>query len=573
MSQTPHIIGIIGGTGKMGRFFAKFFQEQGYRVLISGRSTSLTNQELVKKVDVVIVSVLIENTIKVIREIAPLLKSNQLLMDFTSLKVEPVKEMLKSSASVIGVHPLFGPTNSLANQIIILCPARAGKWLAWVNSIFEKGEAIVKILEPKEHDLLMSVIQGLTHFSNLALIETIAQSKVPLEKFLEYQSPVYRLKMILAARTLAQDSNLYGPLTIENPYSEKILKKYLEVVQNLVQIIQCKDLKKYEKNFCQASTYLKNFKETAQHESDYLIENVVALTSRKSGKVKKNMVKTSEVMKKNFSALGVLGPKNTHSDAAADAYLKIIPTFSSKYFFSSISGVIEAIEKGLIKEGIVPIENKLEGSIHETIDGIFRYNLFIQHIIRLPIHHMFVIMPDVNPKKIETIYSHPQVLAQCRKFLRKNYPKADLVETLSTVAAMQKIVCLKNSAAIGSMRAATDLHLKILAKNIEDNPYNVTDFAIVSKDKTPTKDHDRIGIAFYFTKNEPGALDSIFSEFATKKIDLTHIESRPAEKKFGEYVFFLDFKGNLNDELIKQALANIAKKTAEVKIIGAWKGA
>ena len=118
--------GIIGGTGKMGRLFGPVFERAGYEVLVSGRSTPLTNSRLAEQCDLVIVSVPIRDTVRVIEEIAPVLTQNQILCDLTSLKVAPVAAMMKSEAQVIGLHPLFGPTvPSLLHQTIVVCPARA----------------------------------------------------------------------------------------------------------------------------------------------------------------------------------------------------------------------------------------------------------------------------------------------------------------------------------------------------------------------------------------------------------------------------------------------------------------
>src|SRR5512145_1651016 len=117
--------GIIGGTGRMGKLFVPVFERAGYDVLVSGRSTELTARDLAERCDLVIVSVPIRDTVRVIDEIAPLMNKDQLLCDFTSLKVRPVEAMLKSKASVIGLHPMFGPTvASLKHQTIIVCPAR-----------------------------------------------------------------------------------------------------------------------------------------------------------------------------------------------------------------------------------------------------------------------------------------------------------------------------------------------------------------------------------------------------------------------------------------------------------------
>src|SRR5271157_2175238 len=167
--------GIIGGTGRMGRLFAKVFEKAGYEVLVSGRKTAVTAADIAKQCDIVIVSVPIRETVRVIGEIAPLMRPGRLLCDFTSLKVKPVDAMLKSKADVIGLHPMFGPTvKSIKNQTIIVCPARAKEArVALLVDIFEAQGAVCTIATPEEHDRTVAVVQGLTHFVTLCVAETV----------------------------------------------------------------------------------------------------------------------------------------------------------------------------------------------------------------------------------------------------------------------------------------------------------------------------------------------------------------------------------------------------------------
>ena len=156
----------------MGRLFTPVFERAGYEVLVSGRSTLLTNTDLAKQCDLVIVSVPIHDTVRVIDEISPLLNKDQILCDFTSLKTVPVAAMLKSKASVIGLHPLFGPTvQSLRHQTIIVCPARAEEnILRSLLSLFCDEGAQCTLTTPEQHDRMMAVVKGLNHFVTLCMI-------------------------------------------------------------------------------------------------------------------------------------------------------------------------------------------------------------------------------------------------------------------------------------------------------------------------------------------------------------------------------------------------------------------
>jgi prephenate dehydrogenase len=168
-------IGIIGGTGGMGTLFSHVFQTAGHDVLIASRTTELTKENLVRHVDVIIISVPIRATVRVIHEIAPLCTERQILADLTSLKIEPVQAMLTSRARVIGFHPMFGPTvKSIQGQTIVATPARCHEEdLQFFQEIFERQGARVTKTTPEEHDHMMAIIQGLTHFKALLLAGTM----------------------------------------------------------------------------------------------------------------------------------------------------------------------------------------------------------------------------------------------------------------------------------------------------------------------------------------------------------------------------------------------------------------
>jgi len=173
-------IGIIGGTGGIGKWFAAFFAGEGYPVHVTGRSAGMSLPELAAACSIVIISVPIAATIEVIREVGPLLPEDALLMDLTSLKEEPVRAMLAASrAEVIGCHPLFGPdAPSPAGQNIVLCPARGGRWLDFLQGIFVKNGARVTVTAPAEHDRMMALIQGLTHLETILMGLTLLDSGV-----------------------------------------------------------------------------------------------------------------------------------------------------------------------------------------------------------------------------------------------------------------------------------------------------------------------------------------------------------------------------------------------------------
>ncbi|MDH4225883.1 MAG: prephenate dehydrogenase/arogenate dehydrogenase family protein, partial [Deltaproteobacteria bacterium] len=207
--RIPRTIGLAGGTGKMGMMFKRLFEADGQTVLVAGRSTSLTFEELARRSDVVIVSVPISHTGEVIQRIAPLLNPDQLFSDFTSIKSAPVAAMLKSAAQVVGCHPIFGPMGQPEGQNVVLCPARPGDLAPWYREFFTRHGMRVHEMTPAEHDEAMGVIQGLTHFINIAFAKTLETRGVDLQRILNVCSPVYRVTFAMLSRILSGDPALY----------------------------------------------------------------------------------------------------------------------------------------------------------------------------------------------------------------------------------------------------------------------------------------------------------------------------------------------------------------------------
>ena len=269
--------GIIGGTGKMGRLFARVFEQAGYDVLVSGRKTALTAADLAQQCNIVIVSVPIRETVRVIGEIAPLLKPGQLLCDFTSLKVRPVEAMLKSEADVIGLHPMFGPTvKSIKNQTIIVCPARAKEArVAQLAGIFEAQGAVCTIATPEEHDRTVAVVQGLTHFVTLCVADTVRRLGVDLHKTEQFESPVYQIELSLVGRLLSQDPALYADILQQNPYVPEVLAACRSSAADLAAIVEAKDPEAFRKFFGKNSRHLGSYCEEGRKTTDALIECMV----------------------------------------------------------------------------------------------------------------------------------------------------------------------------------------------------------------------------------------------------------------------------------------------------------
>jgi len=570
------VIGIIGGHGRMGQLFSSFFLERGIKVLVSDLKTKLKNRNVAEKSDIVIVSVPIDKTEKVIREIVPYLKAGSAVTDFTSVKEMPVKEMMKSGkgVEVFGMHPMFGNSNPIPGQTVLICTTKkSGKWYKWMKNFLSENGAVIKEMSASDHDKTMAIAQDLIHFVEITCSEGLRLTGLPIEKILPYISKASELKVMSSARILDQDAGLYGNMQIENPYNLKFLNKYKKSVEDLIKMIQKKDLKSFKKYFETTRKYLGDYTHKAYKESSFLIDKLIENRRREKAYVSQKKV----TPKKNHIAL--LGPRYTFSDLAADCCGELAPGGGNleKYYAHDLEEVFELVEKGKVSKGIVPIENKLDGTIRETLDLLFTKNVHITGLVSLPVHHCIVVLPHSNAKDITTVISHQQAINQCKNYLKKHFPKISREAYSSTTKAIEKLIFSNNNslAVISSREAAIAHNLKILGTNIEDDPSNSTSFYFIEKGgykpkTSEQKNRTKTAIAFYFDKDSPGSLFKVFEDFAKAKINLTKIESRPTRKEFGDYIFYLDFDGNPNENKVREVLAKIPNKVSKLKVLGSY---
>ena len=247
------------------------------------------------------------------------------------------------------------------------------------------------------------------------------------------------------------------------------------------------------------------------------------------------------------------------------------------WYTDSISEVFDIVKKGIIKKGIVPIENKLAGTVTETSDNLFESNLKIQEEFNLPVHHCLAAIDKISPKKIKTVFSHAQPLRQCRNYLRKKLPNAELIAMPSTTAALKKVESenLYNAAVICGEEAIKDFQMKVLEKNIEDYKHNTTRFLVIGvktrhgASQGKTKKH-KTSVAFYFSADAPGTLHQVLGEFAENKVNMTRIESSANPTIPGGHVFYIDFDGSIDSPNVKKMLTKIKKLVAKLKILGCY---
>jgi len=192
--------------------------------------------------------------------------------------------------------------------------------------------------------------------------------------------------------------------------------------------------------------------------------------------------------------------------------------------------------------------------------------------IVIKIVHCLIANPETELGAVKTVYSHPQALAQCRKFLERLGCR--LIPTFDTAGSVKMIKeeGLKDAGAVAGEKAAEIYGMKILSKEIEDNRNNFTRFFVLSKHDSPFSGEDKTSIIFY-GKNVPGSLYQALEEFAERNIDLTKIESRPTKQMPWEYNFYLDFKGHRTEKRCQEALESLKGKTFFVKVLGSYKAA
>jgi prephenate dehydrogenase len=221
---------ILGGTGETGSWFARYFKQKGFDVAVWGPSGRVDVAERldvryahdmkqeVRESDIVLVSVVIDRTVQVIREVAPLMHPGSLIMDVTSVKSGPVRAMKRyapKGVEVLGTHPMFGPTmKSLSGQTIILTPVegKTGKWLDSMKGLFESDGARIEIIDAAEHDEIMAVVQAMTHFAIIGMGSALRALDFDVQRSRRFMSPVYDILIDFVGRILDQNPELYASI-------------------------------------------------------------------------------------------------------------------------------------------------------------------------------------------------------------------------------------------------------------------------------------------------------------------------------------------------------------------------
>lgn len=268
----------------------------------------------------------------------------------------------------------------------------------------------------------------------------------------------------------------------------------------------------------------------------------------------------------NTLQVAYLGPEGTFTQQAA---IKHFGQWVKTKPLIAIDEVFRDVEAGAVNYGVVPVENSTEGVVNHTLDTFLNSNLKICGEVELRIHQHLMIGPNTRQEAISRIYSHQQSLAQCRKWLDAHMPHVERVPVSSNAEAAKRVNTEWNAAAIAGGMAAELYGLEIISPKIEDHPENSTRFLIIGRESVPRSGQDKTSIIVSM-RNGPGTLFELLKPFSEQGIDMTRLETRPAPSGNWAYVFFIDFKGHLDDENVQMALQQVEAKAVEVKLLGSY---
>lgn len=260
------------------------------------------------------------------------------------------------------------------------------------------------------------------------------------------------------------------------------------------------------------------------------------------------------------------GEQGAYSEAAALRFnpaAEVIPC-------ETFEEVFAAVESSKIGYGIVPIENSIGGSIHRNYDLLVQHELPIVGEVMLRVTHQLLAVPGTRLEDVKRIYSHPQGLAQCERFLH-GLSGVEIVATYDTAGSAKLIrdQHARDAAAIASARAGEVFGLSVLASGIQDFDENITRFLIVSRSAIPLGEPDKTSVVFTL-HNEPGALFKALSVFALRNIDLTKLESRPIRGRAFEYLFYADIAVPRQDLQCARALVHLAEFARSLRTLGSY---
>ena len=265
--------------------------------------------------------------------------------------------------------------------------------------------------------------------------------------------------------------------------------------------------------------------------------------------------------------IAYLGPEATFTHQAA---LHRFGTSLRYEPLKTIADVFSEVAKRRADFGVVPVENSTEGVVTHTLDMFMDSELKIVAQIVLPIQQC--LMSKAKRNQITRLYIHPQSLAQCRAWLQRCLPNAEIIETSSNARSAELAAKEPHAAAIAGLLAAEKYGLPVLEHNVQDNAANATRFLVLGRQSPPPTGRDRTSLMFCIS-DRPGALHGAIAPFRKYRINMTKIESRPSKRKAWEYYFFVDCDGHANDLKVVRAIKQLEEHCTFVKVLGSYPNA
>lgn len=262
-----------------------------------------------------------------------------------------------------------------------------------------------------------------------------------------------------------------------------------------------------------------------------------------------------------------LGPEGTNCYEACN---KVFEN-DTKIGYKTITDTINSLIENKVDKCIVPLENSIQGSVYETIDTLFeKEELEITGEIVIDIKHYLLAKNKYDKSEIKEIHSHPQALAQCRKYIKNEFSKVEVEEEPSTAYSAKKVKDMDYTACIANKACKEVFGLEVIDENIQDMENNQTKFIILSLKQDSKIEYKKKTSIVFNTKHKPGALYKILGLFNIYDINMLKIESRPTKEKLGEYMFWIDFETSENTEVIDDLIKQIRRLTSYCRILGTY---
>ncbi len=547
-------IAIIGGSGRLGLWYARRFVAAGHSVTVTGRNkakldsaarmagvtASTDNEMAMRTADLIVISTPIDTTPAFIALAAKHAKSGALISDLASVKAGVVKayrEVERDDLELVSLHPLHGPrVRNLRNVTVLSLPVRSGPRYEQLRRLLAAEGARIVVIEAAQHDRDMAVLQSLTHFVAIMTARTLTELAAP-----SFETPAYSLLRATIARVVLQDPALYAAIQLENPESVAMRRILLETGERLRQLAERGDQLGLQQEI---ETCAFAFGDPARELSD-TDACLATLASRRPPPLSRKVAS--------------LGPPGTFSDMAVRQFGEATGSPIAPVYYRTIAEVLEAVRRGDAPQAMVPVENLIDGTIVVTLDKLFDTGLQVSAELLVPVHHALSAAAGSTIASIRRVLSIGPVLGQVRGWLLANVPQAKLVETNSTAEAIDQVARLRieGDAAIGLASTAESAGLEVLARDIEDEKGNVTRFFVVGATDAARTGYDRTTLCVHEVPNRPGVLEDILQIMARHGINLSKIESRPTRRKLGEYQFYIDAEGHRTDAALQGAIEEL----------------